>query len=173
MDIVTNYENGTHITRARVRLGHEEESLLSLFSNGFVVHRGAHRPVAEKLQEMIQNGSMLRIQAPFGASAKAIEQESVLCSNLNSGDAYIVTSPQGHWLWEGLGANEEEHKWADHFFQHLFQGGQTIKEEAEPEEFWASVGGKTEYSNVKDTGIALGFEPRLFHCSNASGSFYI
>jgi len=26
---------------------------------------------------------------------------------------------------------------------------------------------------VKDTGIAAGFEPRLFHCSNAHGHFYV
>lgn len=49
----------------------------------------------------------------------------------------------------------------------------TVKEGEEPEEFWSAVGGKTEYSNVKDTGIAAGFEPRLFHCSNAHGYFYV
>jgi len=26
---------------------------------------------------------------------------------------------------------------------------------------------------VKDLGMALGFEPRLFHCSNASGYFFV
>jgi len=26
---------------------------------------------------------------------------------------------------------------------------------------------------VKDTGMALGFEPRLFQCSNASGYFFV
>lgn len=77
MDIVTNYEHGTHITRARVRKGHEEESLLSLFPNGFLIHQGNHKNVAEKLQEMRAAGAMLRIQAPFGVSAKAIEQENV------------------------------------------------------------------------------------------------
>jgi hypothetical protein len=40
MDIVTNYENSTQITRQRVRRGHEEESLLSLFPNGFIVYQG-------------------------------------------------------------------------------------------------------------------------------------
>lgn len=38
MDLVTNYENSNSITRTRVRRGHEEESLLSLFPNGFIVH---------------------------------------------------------------------------------------------------------------------------------------
>lgn len=73
LDIVTNYENGTHITRARVRRGHEEESLLSLFPNGFLIHQGRHRPVWDKIEENKQNGALFRIQAPFGASAKAIQ----------------------------------------------------------------------------------------------------
>ena len=43
----------------------------------------------------------------------------------------------------------------------------------ESEEFWGALGGKTEYSSVKDTGVALGFEPRLFHASNKQGYFYV
>ncbi len=38
MDIVTNYENSNLITRSRVRKGHEEESLLSLFPEGFITY---------------------------------------------------------------------------------------------------------------------------------------
>jgi hypothetical protein len=45
MDIITNYENGSDITRQRVRKGHEEESLLSLFPAGFIIHKGTHRNV--------------------------------------------------------------------------------------------------------------------------------
>lgn len=37
MDILTNYEQSDEITRQRVRKGHEEESLLSLFPKGFIV----------------------------------------------------------------------------------------------------------------------------------------
>ena len=40
MDKVTNYENSNLITRSRVRMGHEEESLLSLFPEGFVIFNG-------------------------------------------------------------------------------------------------------------------------------------
>jgi len=38
MDIITNFENSSEITRSRVRKGHEEESLLSLFPNGFITY---------------------------------------------------------------------------------------------------------------------------------------
>lgn len=172
MDILTDYVNSTEITRQRVRRGHEEESLLSLFPNGFVVHQGNHRNVQEKIAEMKSNGAMLRVQAPNGAAAKAVEQMDVKCANLNSGDSFIVTAPGGNFLWNGLGSNEQEQVVSAKIYE-SFGGGANIKEEEESEEFWAALGGRTEYSNEKDTGIAAGFEPRLFHCSNSSGSFYI
>ena len=52
MDIITNYENSSNITRTRVRKGHEEESLLSLFPNGFLIHQGKHRPNTQKNEEI-------------------------------------------------------------------------------------------------------------------------
>ena len=53
---------------------------------------------------------MFRIQAPYGDSARAIEQPDIKCSNLNSGDAFLLVSPSGNevYLWCGQGANEPE-----------------------------------------------------------------
>jgi hypothetical protein len=53
---------------------------------------------------------MFRIQAPYGDSARAIEQVDSKCSNLNSGDAFILSSRGGDsvYLWLGGGANEAE-----------------------------------------------------------------
>ena len=34
-------------------------------------------------------------------------------------------------------------------------------------------GGRSEYSNSQTTGIPMGFEPRLFHASNAQGYFHV
>lgn len=45
MDIITNYENSSSITRTRIRRGHEDESLLSLFPNGFIIHVGKRQPI--------------------------------------------------------------------------------------------------------------------------------
>lgn len=49
MDIITNYENSNLITRSRVRKGHEEESLLSLFPEGFISYVGKKQTVKYKL----------------------------------------------------------------------------------------------------------------------------
>ncbi len=121
---------------------------------------------------------MFRIQAPYGDAARAIEQPEVKCANLNSGDAYIVVSRGGYaaYLWLGEGANEPEEKLGKKLLENTFTFTEvrlTFKEGDEPEEFWDALGGRTEYSTVKDMGIAAGFEPRLFQCSNAQGRFFV
>lgn len=77
----------------------------------------------------------------------------------------------------GEGANEAEQKLGQTLFDQYFSHASVkliVKEGEEPEEFWAAFdGGRTEYSNTKDTGIALGFEPRLFQASNAQGYFHV
>lgn len=96
MDIITNYENSNLITRQRVRKGHEEESLLSLFPKGFIIYQGKRTgPLSHKIDSIKQEGSLFRIQAPFGDSARAIEQVSQTCDLLNSGDAFILSSDKG------------------------------------------------------------------------------
>lgn len=77
----------------------------------------------------------------------------------------------------GEGANEAEQKLGKQLIENSFPGANVkleFKEGEEPAEFWDSFeGGRTEYSNSKDTGIAMGFEPRLFHASNAQGFFHV
>jgi len=60
-DIITNYENSFDITRTRVRRGHEEESLLSLFPKGFITFMGDRIPLAQKYKQIEQNGTLFRI----------------------------------------------------------------------------------------------------------------
>ena len=48
-----------------------------------------------------------------------------------------------------------------------------VKEGEEKDDFWDAVGGKDEYSRQKDSGVAAGFEPRLFEVSNAHGYMWM
>jgi hypothetical protein len=77
----------------------------------------------------------------------------------------------------GEGANEAEGKLGKSLFDLYFSSAPVkleIKEGSEPEEFWSSFdGGRTDYPTSKDMGLALGFEPRLFHASNAHGYFHV
>lgn len=100
------------------------------------------------------------------------------CSNLNSGDAFLVVSAgqaSGPFLWLGQGANEPELELGEKLLRTLLWGaqGKTLKEGEETADFWEALGGQSEYSTSKDTGVAAGFEPRLFHCSNAQGYFHV
>ncbi len=79
MDMVTNYENSNLITRTRVRKGHEEESLLSLFPEGFITYCGKRQAVKFKAGKINTHGALFRIQAPYGDAARAIEQPEIKC----------------------------------------------------------------------------------------------
>ena len=49
-----------------------------------------------------------------------------------------------------------------------------VMENTEPAEFWAALGGKTEYASEKWLADMLPTHPpRLFQCSNASGKFKV
>jgi hypothetical protein len=61
MDIITNYENSSFITKQRVRKGHEEESLLSLFKEGFITYNGKHMSFVEKYNHVLYYGGLFRI----------------------------------------------------------------------------------------------------------------
>ena len=90
LDIVTNYENSSLITRTRIQRNHEDETFLSLFSNSFLIYLGPIQQAEAKLSALKATGGMFRISAPYGECAKCLEQADVKCSNLNSGDVYLV-----------------------------------------------------------------------------------
>ncbi len=47
-----------------------------------------------------------------------------------------------------------------------------VSEGKESADFWAALGGKTEYAQAKPVDETMR-EPRLFQCSNAKGFFYV
>lgn len=96
---------------------------------------------------------------------------------MNSNEAFVVVPAGGAvtYFWIGAGATEQEAEYAKRLGEVLVPGAahSGFKEGEEPEEFWAALGGKTEYLSVKEFGIAPGFNARLFHCSNAQGYFHM
>ena len=49
----------------------------------------------------------------------------------------------------------------------------SVAEGEEPEAFWSALGGKGEYASGHDDHTDEAREPRLFHCSNATGTFRV
>jgi len=126
---------------------------------------------------------MMRVQAPFGDGARAIEQNELASQYLNSGDSVAIVLPAfaGAFVWKGCGSNDTEKSAAERAIQLVssrFCGGsllpEVMAEGEEAPEFWDSIGGQGEYSRVKELlGFPPGFEPRLFNVSNASGYMWM
>lgn len=114
IEVISDHINTSDMTRIRVRKGHEDESFLKFFPNGFCILDEA-RPqggIGEFNAKMAEKGAMFRIQAPYGGGARAIEQNERSSQYLNSGDAFLVVTPgsANAYIWLGLGANEPEEK---------------------------------------------------------------
>jgi hypothetical protein len=67
MDIVTNnILSPREITRITVMQGHEDDTLLTFFPNGFICHDGARMTIAERINAIKENGCLYKIMGPFG-----------------------------------------------------------------------------------------------------------
>jgi len=60
------------ITRITVNQGHEDDTLLKFFPNGFICLDGDRIPRAEKIPQLLADGCMFRIQGPNGETPQAI-----------------------------------------------------------------------------------------------------
>lgn len=160
----------------RVKKGHEDEALLAFFPEGFLILDEARVTMDEWYAKVNENGVMFRVQAPFGAGARAIEQNSRNSQYLNSGDSFTVITQNAGYVWQGIGSGPEEVAAAEKVFDAVMRPAActTMKEGEESAEFWESVGGQGAYSHVKEqVGFAPGFEPRLFQVSNQSGFMWM
>ena len=101
-----------------------------------------------------------------------------MCKNLNSNEAFVVVAKGGdavfHWL--GKGASDDEKAYAKSLGAIIAPSASVntgFEEGSETDEFWAALGGKTEYASSKELGFAPGFEPRLFQITNSQGYMYM
>jgi hypothetical protein len=101
-------------------------------------------------------------------------QVDAQASSLNSNDSFVLLTPQGAYLWYGKGSNNTEKASAKKIAE-LLKGQRKLtefEEGNESQDFWNALGGKAEYA----TGGSLSSDdhaPRLFQCSNATGTFRI
>ncbi|KAK9526357.1 hypothetical protein VZT92_015062 [Zoarces viviparus] len=164
---------GGHAVQVRVCQDKEPPHLLSLFkSKPLIVYksgtsrlRGQTPPPPTRLFQVRRNlGTITRI-AEVDARA----------SSLNSNDAFLLKMADGRgYLWMGKGASEEEEKGADYMSKELNCSSKHVMEENEPDDFWAALGGKTEYqTSARLNSQTITHPPRLFGCSNKTGRFII
>lgn len=96
---------------------------------------------------------------------------------LNSGDAFLLRSPDTVYAWLGKGCNDAEVGAALKIGESLktstvFRTVTEVKEGEEPEKFWGFLGGKDDYASEKVL-VEAPRDPRLFQCSNATGKYAV
>lgn len=89
--------------------GHEDDTVLKFFPNGFICHDGAYKP-HDQMLDTVKSGAMYRVQGPFGETPQAIQQDQLQASNLNSNEAFFVVKADGSgcFAWMGAGASDAE-----------------------------------------------------------------
>jgi len=163
--------------QVRVVEGKEPNHFLRLFKGRMVIHSGGaasgFKNINDKDSYDTDGISLFHVRGTNDLNTRAVQVPEV-AGSLNSNDVFVLLTPNVMYVWQGKGANDDEKRIGNNVAKLLQEKRkvQVIDEGKEPAEFWQGVGGKGEYA-------AEGFlyegarEPRLFQCSNASGSFRV
>uniref|UniRef100_A0A8C4TIQ1 Villin-1 n=1 Tax=Erpetoichthys calabaricus TaxID=27687 RepID=A0A8C4TIQ1_ERPCA len=94
-------------------------------------------------------------------------------ASLNSNDVFVLASETCCFLWYGKGCSGDEREMGKMVADIISKREKiVIAEGQEPAEFWAVLGGKSQYANDKRLQEEhLDITPRLFECSNQTGRF--
>lgn len=109
----------------------------------------------------------------------AVQLPQAVSSALNSGDSFLLVTPENVFVWSGSGANESEKlvatsvatNLAATYNGHAGRAIVPVAEGAEPAEFWTTLGGKQPYPTIKETEVVR--DARLYSASTSSGSFQV
>jgi len=117
---------------------------------------------------------MFQVRGTCKTDVRAVQVPEV-AKSLNSDDVFVLETPKATYLWLGKGASDEEKEYGKHIIPLVAPGRDVIElqEEAEPDAFWASIGGKGDYDRSFQSSEAPLLPTRLFHCSDAAGKFKI
>ncbi|EGD82454.1 villin-1 [Salpingoeca rosetta] len=153
---------------------------------GMVVHEGGHasgwKNVDDKDSYDTDGTRLFQVRGTNEWNTRAIQVDEEPKS-LNSGDVFILETPQNVFLWYGKGCTGDEREYAKQIVKRVCpkRGAsfEAITEGQEPKEFWQGLGwdidtqGRPTYAEFKEQAIQEYHEPRLFQCSNARGYFYV
>jgi hypothetical protein len=170
---------GGMATQVRVVQGKEPSHFLSLFKGEMIVRIGGKASGFKTLKQSdtdkvdTSKTELFHVRGTNPINTRGTEVEAKATS-LNSGDVFILNTPNQQYVWYGKGSNVDEKKTGKHIGD-IVKGPrkQTVVEEGkEPQDFWDKLGGKTQYADddfLQDDPV----EPRLFQMSNATGVFKV
>lgn len=171
---------GGAATQVRVVQGKEPNHFLSLFKGKMIIHSGGKasgfKNKADTDSYDTDGVSLFHVKGTNAVNTRAV-QVAEKASSLNSGDSFLLLTPETVYLWYGKGCNDAEKASAQGLGevlkkQTMFKTVTEVNEGEEPTKFWDFVGGKDDYASSADLEEAPR-EPRLFGCSNATGNFEV
>lgn len=163
--------------QVRVVQNKEPDHFLQLFKGRMIVHEGGCASGFKNLNDKdvydTDGVSLFHVRGTNSLNTRAV-QVAEKSSSLNSGDVFVLLTPDTMYVWEGKGSNVDEKK-AGASIAHVLQGHRktvTVQEGHEPAPFWKALGGKGLYAS-EGYLYETQREPRLFSMSNASGVFKV
>jgi len=177
MAVQMDDELGGDPVQVRVVQGKEPNHFLTLFKGKMIVHKGGAASGFKNrldVDSTNQTGiSLYHVKGTTEMNTRAIEVDA-FANSLNSGDCFVLLTPETMFVWNGKGSSDQERLVASHVAQ-ILQGNRSavqFNEGEESDDFWNALGGKADYPT--SVTLASGaHDPRLFHCSNVSGRFRV
>ena len=165
---------GGAAVQVRVIQGKEPAHFLAMFQGQLIVYKGGHSSSfdgEESQDQKVADTHLLQIHGRTPLTTFASEV-SLKGSSLNTNDCFVLVAPQGSWVWLGKGSTGDEKEMAKGIGNLYDKDPTMVYEGQEKDEFWSLLGGKEAYADeFVLRGQGENFTPRLFHGSNASGSF--
>ncbi|KAM4698651.1 villin-1 [Rhinophrynus dorsalis] len=156
--------------QVRVPMGKEPAHLMAIFKGKMVVYEGGTSRADNT--EIAPEIRLFQVHGTNEYNTKAFEVP-VRASSLSSNDVFVLKTKGICYLWCGKGCSGDERAMAKNVADIISKGEKVVVAEGqEPSEFWLALGGKSQYASSKRLQEeALDISPRLFECSNQTGTF--
>jgi len=165
--------------QVRVVEGKEPNHFLAMFQGKLKVFQGGLSSSFEggPRQELNEGDNyLMQVHGNTPLSTVAI-QVPLEAASLNTNDCFVLVTKKETWVWMGKGATGDEREVAKTVGEEAHKANDTnvVFEGQEKDVFWSALGGKGPYKDERTFGKNdnQNVMPRLFHGSNASGSFKI
>jgi len=179
-------EMGGYPVQVRVVQGKEPPHFFKIFETyGICIHEGGigsgfkNRNEEDKYDTDGTRLFHIRGTNDFNTRAVQVREEAL---SLNSGDCFILESPEQVYLWFGKGCSGDEREFTHKIrkrisFQSKNQDPVLVTEGQEPADFWKALATNSEdgpkaYAAKPREEDAPEVPPRLFQCSDARGYFW-
>ncbi|XP_075789086.1 villin-1 [Pelodiscus sinensis] len=156
--------------QVRVPMGKEPAHLMAIFKGKMVVYAGGTSRAGST--EPAPPTRLFHVHGTDASNTKAFEVQP-RASCLNSNDVFVLKTQACCYLWYGKGCSGDEREMAKSVADLISKTEKlVIAEGQEPAQFWLALGGKSQYASSKRLQEeTLSITPRLFECSNQTGTF--